>query len=141
MNKLEKIKEILEQEITMDLSVYDLCLLYRGYRRTKRGKEVKVSRRITKKMKIAILELAKIKHEDNKKLSQTIVNSNSFKLACALAEKRKKLKKVYISDNNWRYEGNIEDIILYMREILVKANQGINKQNYLKWYCEGKDND
>jgi hypothetical protein len=138
MNKLKKIQKILKWDNTLDLSVYDLYMLYKGYKRTDKDEYVKIKYRITKKMRGAILELAKIKHEGNKKFSEELINSAMFKLACVKAEREKKLKRVYIDGNNWYYKGKLGDVILYMGEIIQKANTGKVLQSDLRNYCRGE---
>lgn len=138
MNKLKELQKILKRNKIMDLSVYDLFMLYNGFQRTDKEQYVKVKYRITKKIKMAILELTKIKHEDNKKFSEEFVNSAMFRLACVKAEKDGKLIKIYIDSNNWYYKGKIEDVILCMNKIIQKANAGKVLQDNLKDYCRSE---
>ena len=148
---LKQIKQILKRDELENLSVYDLYMIYKGYRKKsikelyKEGKDeftdeyVLRASKITKIQKRAILELVKIKRKENNKFAEEIINSRMFKLSCILAEKQKKLKKIYIDGNNWYYKGKLADVFDCMQAISLKAMSGKNIQEYLRAYCEGQN--
>jgi hypothetical protein len=148
---LKQIKQILKRDELENLSVYDLYMLYQGYNKKpqkqleKEKKDIdtveyiKRVSRVTKIQKRAILELVKIKRKDNEKFADEIINSRIFKLACVLAEKQKKLKKIYINDNNWYYKGKLTDVFLCMQEISKEGMSGTIIKEDLRAYCEGQN--
>lgn len=135
LNKLKQIKKILKYDKFFETSVYNLMLYYEG-------KKI-VKEKLNEKQKQAILELAKIKHEQNKKEAEVWINSGLFNLACEKLVKDKKAERLTLYNENWCYNADIVDVIDCMEEITLKAtatgnSEGNNKIDLLREYCGGK---
>lgn len=129
----KEIKKLLNSEFehyNKNSSVYDLMNYYYGK---------KIYRKLNKKQKQAIKELAIIKHKQNKKESMNWLKSGIFKLSCEKLIKNKKMRKVFIDDNNWYYNGDIVEVMDYMAQIVNNANDK-NLNEELRAYCEGEQN-
>lgn len=132
-DKLKRIKKTLKNKKLIELSVVDLMDYYER-------------RRTSKKQKQIILELAKIKHEQNQEETYEWLKSGMFRLACEQLIKNKLANRVILNEEQWYYDANITDILPCMKDILVKAEKKCNKDrsnkiDLLKQYCEGIHNE
>lgn len=127
---ISKIKKILKKDCMMDASVVQLSNYYYG----------EVTIEITKKQKRAILQLAKIKHEQNKKEAEDWAKCGLFHLAYEQLVKKNKAKKISKNDENWYYKGDITEVVECAGKIIsntCEKNREENQMlNHLRNYCK-----
>ena len=134
-NQLDKIRKILKNKITINdnLSLYNLILIYRG--------EKCKHKIFTSVEKEALLELIKIKQEENKREAEEWIKSGLFVLACERTIKEKKGQKIILNEQSWEYDINVSEIIANMTKILNKTTERRESKKSalltdLRAYCE-----
>ena len=131
--KIRKLKKILKYNRFFNASIYELMLYYYDKKHFKGL--------LNHKQKKALLILARIKADENKKEIDEWLNSGLCKLACERLIKNKKGKKIIINDEIWYYNVKIEEVIKTMSEIMTKATKtGRNDKQHrltlLRDYCK-----
>ncbi len=125
-----KLSKILKKNCIMDASVVQLCDYYFG----------KVKIELTKKQKRAILQLAKIKHQQNKKEAKEWARGGVFYLAYEQLTRKKKARKIIKNNKDWFYRGDISEVLQYAEKIVTnsfkKNGTGNSIGDNLHYYCK-----
>jgi len=127
---LSKIKKILKKDCMMDASVVQLCAYYYD----------KYKIELTKKEKNAILQLAKIKHNHNKKEAEEWGKCGIFYLAYEHLTSKNKAKKLIKNGENWYFEGDITEMMECAGKLVANAFEKDREENqivnHLRNYCK-----
>jgi len=127
---ISKIGKIVKKDCILDASVVQLCDYYYG----------KYTIELTKKQKRAILQLAGIKHKQNKKEAGEWAKCGIFYLAYEQLTRKNKAKKLVKNSENWHYEGDINKVMECAGEIVANAFEKDREENqiinHLRNYCK-----
>jgi len=127
---IKKIKLILKKDCILDSSVSQLCDYYYG----------KFKIELTKKQKKTILQLAKIKHEQNKIEAEDWARCGVFYLAYEQLTREKKASKIVKNSENWFYQGDITEVMKYAGKIVSNSFERNRTENQignnLRHYCK-----
>jgi len=127
---IAKIRKIVKKDCILDASVVQLYDYYYD----------KYKIELTKKEKNAILELAEIKHNQNKIEAEEWAKCGIFYLSYERLASRNRAKKLVKNGENWYFEGDITEVMECAGKLVANAFEKDREENqivnHLRNYCK-----